>query len=80
MSLFSARAVVLACSVCAALAGCGEKPQTSSTRKADAAPSQGGGAAAYTAAGWKKGDPTSWEAQIKVRTESQNEYSRTARK
>ena len=62
-----------------ALAACGEKPQTAASRKADAAPSTGA-VAAYTAAGWKPGDATSWEAQMKKRSEGQNEYTRTARK
>ena len=66
-------------SACLALAACGEKPQTSGTRKADAAPSQGA-VAAYSAPGWKAGDATSWEAQIKKRSDGQNEYTRTARK
>jgi hypothetical protein len=64
---------------CVLLAACGEKPQTSGTRKADAAPSQGA-VAAYTAPGWKPGDATSWEAQMKKRSDGQNEYTRTARK
>jgi hypothetical protein len=64
---------------CVVLAACGEKPQTSGTRKADAAPSQGA-VAAYTAPGWKAGDATSWEAQMKKRSEGQNEYTRTVRK
>ena len=66
-------------SACLALAACGEKPQTSGTRKADTAPSQGA-MAAYSAPGWKAGDATSWEAQIKKRSDGQNEYTRTARK
>ena len=64
---------------CVALAACGEKPQTAATRKADAAPSTGA-VAAYTAPGWKPGDATSWEAQMKKRSDGQNEYTRTARK
>jgi uncharacterized lipoprotein YajG len=61
------------------LAACGEKPQTSTVRKVDVAPSQGTTAGSYTAAGWKAGDATSWEAQIKRRAEGQNEYTRTQR-
>ena len=64
---------------CVALTACGEKPQTSGTRKADVAPSQGA-AAAYTAPGWKAGDATSWEAQMKKRSDGQNEYTRTSRR
>ena len=71
--------VAAASAAVVALAACGEKPQTSGTRKADAAPSTGA-VAAYTASGWKAGDATSWEAQMKKRSEGQNEYTRTARK
>ena len=65
---------------CLALAACTETPQTASTRKADVGPAQGvvqGADPAYTAAGWKAGDATSWEAQLTSRTQNgQNEYSR----
>jgi hypothetical protein len=68
------------------LSACGEKPQTATPigkfGKVDVAPSEGGSAtaqAAYTAPGWKAGDATSWEAQIKKRAEGQNEYTRTRR-
>ncbi len=65
---------------CAALAACAEKPQTAGTRKADVDPMQGtaqGADPAYNAAGWKAGDATSWETQLKSRTQNgQNEYSR----
>ena len=60
-----------------ALVGCGEKAQTAGTRKADAGPYQGA-AAAFTANGWKAGDATSWEAQMKIRAQrGQDEYTRT---
>ena len=77
------RVVGLILTVCLAgslLAACGEKPQTAGTRKADVEPSQGAAAGvdpAYTAAGWKAGDATSWETQLKARAQNgQNEYSR----
>jgi len=77
------RAVGLILTLCVtglSLAACGEKPQTAGTRKADVDPSQGaapGADPAYTAEGWKAGDATSWETQLKARTQSgQNEYSR----
>jgi hypothetical protein len=63
----------------ALLAACGEKPQTATARKLDVAPSQGSLVSGYTAAGWKAGDATSWETQIKKRAEGQNEYTRTHR-
>ena len=58
-----------------ALSACTEKPQTASTRKADAKASDGPGTA-YTAAGWKPGDAASWEQQMRVRAQGQNEYVR----
>jgi hypothetical protein len=61
------------------LAACGEKPQTATTRKLDVAPAQGAQFTAYNAAGWKPGDATSWETQIKKRADGQNEYTRTQR-
>ncbi len=61
------------------LAACGEKPQTSGTRKADLSPVQGTADVAYTAPGWKAGDAASWEAQMKARAQfGQNEYSRSS--
>ena len=65
-----------------AVSGCGEKLQSADPRKSDLAPSQGASksaVAAYTAQGWKAGDATSWDAQIKRRSEGQNEYTRTSR-
>ncbi len=60
------------------LGACGEKPQTSGTRKADVSPVQGT-QPGHMAAGWKVGDATSWEAHLKARTlNGQNEYARTA--
>ncbi len=69
----------LAAVVC--VAGCGDKAQTATARKADAAPAAGtsGVNTAYTAAGWKAGDGTSWETHLKKRAEGQNEYTRTQR-
>jgi major membrane immunogen (membrane-anchored lipoprotein) len=59
------------------LGACGEKPQTAGTRKADVGPVQGA-QSSHTAAGWKVGDATSWEAHLKARTlNGQNEYART---
>lgn len=58
-------------------AGCGEKPQTAGTRKADVAAYQGTGNG-YGVEGWKSGDAASWEQQMKTRSQGQNEYSRTS--
>jgi hypothetical protein len=60
-----------------ALAGCGEKPQvmTSGVRQ-DTQAFQGTGSA-FTAPGWKVGDKTSWESELRARTQNtQNEYSK----
>jgi hypothetical protein len=57
------------------LAGCGDTVQTKSARKADA-PAYTGAQAAYTAGTWKAGDAAAWEAQLKTRSQGQNEYSR----
>ena len=60
-----------------AVAGCGEKPQTIGTGiKSDAASFQGTGKA-YAVPGWKQGDKTSWEQQLKTRTQNgQNDYAK----
>ena len=58
-----------------ALAACGDKPQTAGTRKADVDPSMGN-TGTHTAPGWKAGDATSWESQMRTRAQGQNEYSR----
>ncbi len=63
-----------------ALAACGEKPQTVSASKLDVRAFEGAGTAgtAYTAAGWKAGDHASWERQMVMRAQGQNEYSRVS--
>ncbi len=59
------------------LVGCGEKLQTSGTRKADAHPYTAA-TGTHTAPGWKAGDAASWESQTATRTRNgQNEYTRT---
>lgn len=58
------------------LTACGEKPQERSARKADATSHSGSTVAGYTAPGWKPGDKTSWESQIRDRNKGQNEYQR----
>ena len=61
----------------AALAACGEKPQTLGAGKTDVPPYQGADNA-FVASGWKPGDKTSWEQALKARTlNTQNEYIRT---
>jgi len=58
------------------LSACGEKPQTigSSGVGVDAAAFQGTGKP-FAVSSWKQGDKTSWEQQLKTRTQNtQNEY------
>lgn len=58
--------------------GCGEKPQTGAGIRSDAPPYAGSGSN-FTQPGWKAGDKTSWESQLKARQQyGQNEYTRTA--
>ncbi len=64
-----------ATAVLMALAGC-EKPQSMGGVKSDTAPYQGTGAAAFTATGWKAGDKTSWEQQLKTRAQAQNDHAK----
>jgi ABC-type glycerol-3-phosphate transport system substrate-binding protein len=59
------------------LAACGERPQTASGARQDAAPYTGTGKA-FVAAGWKQGDKTSWESHLKARGQnSQNDYAKS---
>lgn len=72
------RLLVLLASV-AALAACGDKPQTASGVKSDTASFQGvtGPGNVYNAPGWKPGDRNAWEQQLKTRLQNgQNEYNR----
>ena len=68
---------ILAMTAVAALAACGEKPQSmKENAKQDTAAFQGTGMP-FVSPGWKVGDKTSWEAQLKTRTQnSQNEYNK----
>ena len=59
-----------------ALAGCSEKPQGMGGVKQDVAPHQGTGMA-YMVPGWKAGDRTSWEQQLKTRTQAQNDHAKS---
>ena len=68
---------VLGAMVVCGLVGCGEKPQTSGTRKSDVQAFQGT-KDGYSAPGWKAGDAASWEQQMKTRAQGQNEYSRAS--
>ncbi|UCV00226.1 hypothetical protein [Acidovorax radicis] len=64
----------------AALTACGEKPQTGAGIRSDAPPYAGTGSN-FTRPGWKVGDKTEWESQLKARQQyGQNEYTRTQAK
>ncbi len=72
-------ALLMAAVVAVPLAGC-DKAQTTGQgagKKVDAKPWEGvTDGAGYTAGGFKAGDKTAWEAQLKTRTErGQNEYT-----
>lgn len=65
-----------ACAMLFALAACTEKPQTATGIKSDTAAFQGTGMP-FVAAGWKPGDRTSWEQQLKTRAQQgQNDYAK----
>ena len=61
------------------LAACGERPQVAGSSVKGQPPAYvGTGVGPYTDAGWKAGDATSWEEQMRKRTQSgQNEYVRS---
>ena len=70
------RALLLAAAA-ASLAGCGEKAQTISQGVRGDTPAFQGTGMPFTAPGWKPGDRTSWEAQLRTRAQNgQNEYSK----
>lgn len=74
----------LACGAAGALslslAACGERPQTMdvAAKKADAEPWTASEAAnpSFYAPGWKVGDKTAWEEQMRQRNRAQNDYVR----
>ena len=73
--------LTLAAAVAAlALTACSEKPQTGMGIRSDTSPYAGTGSN-FTQPGWKAGDKSSWEAQLKARQQyGQNEYTRTQAK
>jgi len=70
------RTFILIVAVCM-VAACTEKPQTiTSGNRSDAQAFQGP-ATSFTAAGWKPGDKTAWEQQLKTRVQNgQNDYNK----
>lgn len=70
------RHMLIASAAVLALAACSETPQTATGVKSDTSAFQGTGAP-FTAAGWKAGDRTSWEQQLKTRAQQgQNDYAK----
>ena len=61
-----------------AVTGCGEKAQTAGAAKKVDAKAWESSQTAYPATGWKGGDQAAWEAQMRLRAQGQNEYSRVA--
>jgi len=82
MSRRAIGAVLAAAAALGLLAACSEKPQTNAQGvKFDAVPWSGTGTEAntgtvFTAPGWKVGDKTAWQQQIKTRMNGQNEYTK----
>ena len=70
------RGALLIVAAAFALAACGEKPQSMGGVKQDAAPHTGTGDSKFAQPGWKAGDKTSWEQQLRTRAQNQNDYSR----
>jgi hypothetical protein len=67
--------------VVAGLVACGEKPQVAGSSVKGQPAYVGTGVGPFTDAGWKAGDATSWEEQMRTRTQSgQNEYVRSGGK
>jgi len=69
--------ILIVAVLAAGLAACGEKPQTAqpAAKKSDGK-AWDGAQNAYVAEGWKAGDQASWETQMRLRAQGQNEYSR----
>lgn len=69
------KTVIIFCAVFL-LAACGERAQTIGGARQDAAAYTGTGSA-FMQPGWKPGDKTSWESELRARGQSsQNEYNR----
>ena len=70
------RIALLLCCAALALTACGERT-AGAVKKSDVPAYQGStGQAAYSANGWKAGDQTAWDQQLRTRSQGQNEYSR----
>lgn len=72
------RRLLIVLSMALTAVACSEKPQAATHRKADGHAFEGSVNTEFTAPGWKPGDATSWDLQMKTRSQNQNEYSRTS--
>lgn len=69
--------ILLAVMATVTLSACSDREQKAATPSKDTAPYAGTGVASFTAPGWKTGDKTAWEQQLKARMQnSQNEYNK----
>ena len=69
--------ILIVAMLAAGLAACGEKAQTAqAAKKKSDGKAWDGAQNAYVAEGWKAGDKASWEAQLRQRAQTQNEYNR----
>jgi hypothetical protein len=60
------------------LAACGDKPQTIGQNSRHDTPAFQGTGMPYQAQGWKAGDRTSWEQELKTRAQQgQNDYAKS---
>jgi hypothetical protein len=69
-------AAIAVLSIAAGLVGCSESPQTLGEVRSDQAPHTGSVVKSHMVPGWTAGDRKTWEAQLKVRAQAQNEYTR----
>lgn len=69
--------ILIVAVLAAGLSACGEKAQTAqpAAKKSDGK-AWDGAQNAFVAEGWKAGDQASWETQMRLRAQNQNEYSR----
>jgi len=72
------RSTIAMAMMAACAAGCGDKPQTASAAKKADGKAWDMAQSNHVAEGWKAGDQASWEAQMRLRAQGQNEYSRSA--
>ncbi len=70
--------VVVLAAAALLLGACSEKPQAGASNAGLDKPPYAGTGSNFTVPGWTAGDRTSWESQLKARTQrGQNEYNKT---